>query len=200
MVVDIQNDPMRIHQFMQESGAVNYNILLQDGDHDRLPPGKPDVQATDVGNWLWELFQYYSAEPQTFRLKFFDDIALSLVKKNRGIQSPPVTYSLCTVTVDTDGELKQADTFRINEDGADQLEERNILDSSLHELADSPANRAYLNVIENLALQCLNCSYLGACGGGYPQHRYKAGDYMQPSVYCADYLHLFERMEAALCH
>lgn len=199
MVVDILNDPSRTHQFMLDSGARNYNILLQDGDHDHLPHGKTDVQSTDVGRWLWELFKLYSAGPQTFRLKFFDDIALSILKKNRGIKTPAATYSLCTITIDTDGELKQSDTFRINGNGADRLERWNIIDSSLHELADSPANRAYLQVTEELGSQCLGCRYLDVCGGGYSQHRSNAGNYMQPSVYCADYLHLFERMEVALC-
>lgn len=200
MVVDIRNDPARIHKFMLETGASNYNIILQDGDYDHLPPGKTNVHGADVGRWLWCLFKLYSSGPQVFRLKFFDDIALSLLKLNRGLKTPNATYSLCTITVDTNGELKQADTFRINRDGADQLGGSNIISTSLYELANSSANKAYLLDTEELGQQCLHCKYLDACGGGYSQHRYKAGSYANPSVYCSDYMYLYKKMEVALCH
>lgn len=199
MVVDIQSDPIRIHQFMRVTGAKQYNILLQDGDHDHLPPGKHDRHATDVGQWLWQLFQLYAAGPQDFNLKFFDDIALALVKRARGIQVPISTYSLCTMTVDTNGEVKQADTFRVNGDGADRLGGENIVESPLHDLANSPVNQANVEVTETLSPQCLDCRYLDVCGGGFPSHRSKGGDYRHPSIYCDDYVYLFERIEHALC-
>jgi len=200
MVVDIRNDPVRIHQFMIASGARHYNILLQDGDHDHLPSGKSDRGAMDVGHWLWKLFRIYAAGPQEFRIKFFDDISLSLLKRARGIQTPTSTYSLCTMTVDTDGEVKQADTFRVNRDGADRLAGENIVESKLHDLANSPANQASLKSTEELSPECIACRYLDACGGGFPSHRSKGGSFRHPSIYCADYLYLFEHMERALCH
>lgn len=200
MVVDIRNDPARIYQFMLASGARHYNILLQDGDHDHLPSGKPDKGAVDVGHWLWKLFRLYVAGPQKFRIKLFDDISLSLLKKARGIQAPSSTYSLCTMTIDTDGEVKQADTFRINRDGADRLAGENIVESALHELANSPANRASVKSTEELSAQCTACCYLDACGGGFPSHRAMGGSFRNPSIYCADYLYLFEHIERALCH
>ena len=200
MVIDIQNDPARIYQFMLEAGAGSYNILLEDGDYDHLPLSKRDTSETNVGRWLCSLFNLYSSGSQNFRIKFFDDIALSLLKKVRGAKVPPATYSLCTITIDTNGEIKQADTFRINSNGADRLTGRNIVESSLFEVANSPSNRASLEEVEDLATRCIECSYLDSCGGGFPPHRAKKGNFRNPSIYCADYMHLFERIENALCH
>lgn len=200
MVVDIKNDPVRIYEFMQAEGAKHYNIILQDGDCDRMPSGKADLVSIDVGKWLWELFKQYSSGPQNFRIKFFDDIALSLLKKLRSIKSPASTYSVCTMTVDTNGEIKQSDTFRINGDGADRIGTLNIQDTSLIAVAESAANRTYFELTQTLSAQCESCVYLDACGGGYPQHRFRGNSYRNPSVYCADYMHLYKNMERVLCH
>lgn len=199
MVVDIRNDPHRIYQFMVASGAKSYNILLQDGDHDHLPPGKSFPEETTVGSWLWDLFKIYSAGPQKFRIKFFDDLSLSLLKKARGIQTPRSTFSLCTVTIDTNGEIKQADTFRINSNGADTLTGQNILTSTIRENLESPSNKASVDAMEDLCEKCQSCTYLNVCGGGFPSHRSKGYDLKNPSIYCADYLYLFERVEKLIC-
>jgi len=200
MVADIRNDPVRIYQFMLDTGAKSYNILLQDGDHDHLPPGKSNIEDTEVGNWLWRLFKLYCAGKQQFRLKFFDDISVSLLKKARGIKSPASTYSLCTITIDTDGEIKQADTFRINRNSADRLTGSNILDSSLLNIANSSSNKKSLHKSERLSKRCVDCCYLDVCGGGFPSHRAKGSEMQHPSIYCSDYIYLFERIEATLCH
>lgn len=78
MVVDIKNDPRRIHEFMATTGARSYNIILQDGDHVSLPAGKAAKDSIEVGVWLWDLFKRYSSGPQGFRIKFFDEIAVLL--------------------------------------------------------------------------------------------------------------------------
>lgn len=199
MVVDIRNDPARTYQFMLDAGARSYNTLLQDGDYDHLPPGKSDIRAIEVGHWLWELFRLYSSGNQNFRIQFFDDISVGLLKMARGIKVPPVTFSLCTITVDTDGEIKQADTFRINADGGDKIGGKNIVESSLFEVANSPQNLASLNELESLSPVCLSCEYLDVCGGGFPSHRASEGDFNNPSIYCSDYIYLFKKIERALC-
>lgn len=199
MVVDIKNDPRRIHEFMATAGTSSYNIILQDGDHLSLPAGKAAVESNDVGAWLWELFTRYSSGPQRFRIKFFDDIAVALLKKNRAIRGPYATYAVCTMTVDTDGEIKQSDTFRVNGDGADRVGALNVMQVALTDVTNSVAHREHLARIQALPVTCTNCAYLDTCGGGYPQHRFGENGYDNPSVYCSDYMFLFGRMEGAIC-
>lgn len=199
IVVDPDNDPARIYEFMRATGARRYNVLLRDGDYDHPPPGKQDHDSTSVGEWLWELFCLYASGPQDIRITFFDDVAGSLLKRARGLRGPAATYSLCTLTVDTNGEVKQADTFRINGQGADNLIGQSILNAQLLELANSTANREIVEATETLCERCMACKFLDTCGGGYPSHRARRRNFMRPSIYCSDYLHLFERMEQALC-
>ena len=198
-MVDIRNDPARTYQFMLDSGAQSYNILLQDGDYDHLPAGKSDACAVEVGQWLWEFFRLYSTGNQSFRIKFFDDISVGLLKKTRGIKTPSATFSHCTITVDTNGEVKQADTFRINADGGDKIGGSNILNSSLYEIANSPDNLASISEVESLSAVCMSCEYLDVCGGGFPPHRSREGEIKNPSIYCSDYIYLFDKIEGALC-
>lgn len=199
MVIDVRNDPARIFDFMCTAGASHYNILLQDGDYDHLPAGKAGPDSHELGEWLFELFRLYASGTQKFRIKFFDDIALSIVKDLRGIRSPPANYMLCTMTVDTNGEIKHNDTYRINSDGADSLAGQDIRSMSLHRAANSELNRDQLASVSRLPTKCVACKFLNSCGGGFPSHRFRQGAFDQPSVYCHDYLYLFERMESALC-
>lgn len=200
MVVDVRNEPNRIYEFMRSTGSKSYNVLLQDGDYDHLPAGKASLGSTEAGDWLWHLFSLYASGPQHFRIKHFDDLAVSLLMKGRGLQKPTATYAHCTITVDTDGEIKQADTYRINAEGADRLGGLNILSDSIFDAANSSANRRAVRNAHELASKCISCEYIDACGGGYPTHRWKSGELCHPSIYCSDYMTLFRAMESVLCH
>jgi uncharacterized protein len=200
IVIDVRNDPNRIYQFMLEAGAGHYNILLQDGDYDNPPSAISALEDRSVGAWLWTLFKLYAEGNQVFRIKFFDDISVSLLKRARAIKTPESTFSLCTLTIDTDGEIKHSDTFRINRDGADKLVGQYITKATIQENLGLKENIRNILEMELLCKQCLDCPYLDVCGGGYPSHRSKNGNLRNPSVYCGDYLYLFERMGSTLCH
>jgi uncharacterized protein len=199
MVVDIKNSPERTYQFMVETGAYSYNILLQDGDYNHLPPGKATIADVEVGHWLWKLFKLYSGGKQQFRIKFFDDVAVDILKKDRGVQIPLSTFSHCTMTIDTNGEIKKSDTFRININGGDKIGGENILESSLLQTANSDINIDAIQESEILSDTCMSCSYLNTCGGGYPPHRSNNGNLRNPSIYCSDYIYLFNQIENVLC-
>lgn len=199
MVVDFENDPARIFEFIQQSGVEEINLILPDGDHNTLPPGTLDTSNITPGEWLWSLFKLYSTGAGNPRIRFFDDIVRMIIKKNRKIKIPPASYSICTLTVDTDGTIKQSDTFRINNNGADYIGGHNIVNVSIVDIANSIENIEYLRKVETLCEKCMACNYLDVCGGGYPSHRMKGDSFLNPSVYCKDYLYLFGKIEAAIC-
>ena len=199
VVVDPRSEPKRLIDFMSMSGVSQFNLILPDGDFDTLPYCKARVDSVETGEWLWRLFVLYASSRQSFRIEFFDDIARRLLLKSRGRSVPPATFSTCTLTVDTNGEIKQSDTFRINSDRADRLGDYFVHTDDLLAVANGPVNRRYLQRFETLPDVCNHCAFLDTCGGGYPSHRVRAGQFSNPSIYCADYLHLFERMEDALC-
>ncbi len=199
VVVDPLTDPLRLLRFMAHAGASHYNLILTDGDFDSLPSSKAQIGSVETGEWLWRLFCAYASTDHGFRIEFFDDIARRLVLKKRGVTIPRATFSTCTLTVDTNGEVKQSDTFRINGDGADGLGGFNVATSALVDVANSEENRRYLQKFETLPTTCRECHYLDVCGGGYPSHRLRQGSWNNPSIYCTDYKHVLTRMEDVLC-
>lgn len=176
----------------------SFNIILPDGDYNNLPD-KKSLDSTDTGEWLWKLFKKYATTSNKFRIKFFDDIAKGLLKNKTKITTPSSTFSICTMTVDTNGEIKQSDTFRINGDGADIIGVFNIKANSLVDVVNSEENIKYLRNVELLPAICLSCCYLNVCGGGYPSHRLNGTNFNNPSIYCNDYKYLFRKMELAIC-
>lgn len=199
VVVDTRNSPESIIEFMKACGAPSYNLLLLDGDYDTLPANKNDVLSTETGQWLWQLFLLYATTGHSFKIKFFDDISIAILKQVRKIKTPKPTYSLCTMTVDTNGEIKQIDTLRSNFGNKDHLCGQNILDTELGTAANSAENVSALIETEKLCNKCLDCESLDVCGGGYPPHRASNGNYLNPSIYCSDYLHLFARIRKKIC-
>ncbi len=199
LVIDINNNPERIFDFMESCQISSFNIILPDGDYNTLPENKKIFDSTEVGEWLWVLFKKYGMSSNQFRIKFFDDIAKGILEKRSEIVQPPSTFSSCTLTVDTNGDIKQSDIFRINGDGADSIGAFNVKKSSLVDVANSKENIQYMESIEPLPPVCLDCKYLNICGGGYPNHRLNGNSFSNPSIYCKDYKYLFEKIELALC-
>ncbi len=199
LVIDFANDPEEIFEYMQSCGVEDVNLILPDGDYNSLPFDSCFNKGL-TKEWLWSLFKLYASSENNIKVRFFDDITRMLVKKNRGLKSPPSTYSLCTLTVDTDGTIKQSDTFRINDARADFIGDENIASSSIVGVANSLQNIDYLRRVETLSDECKRCEYLDVCGGGYPSHRLRGNSYKNPSIYCSDYKYLFKNIESAVCN
>ena len=85
LVIDINNSPERIYEFMETCNVANFNIILLDGDYNSLPLSKKSFNSTEVGEWLWKLFKQYATNSSKFRIKFFEDIAKNLLKNKSQI-------------------------------------------------------------------------------------------------------------------
>lgn len=199
LVIDVKNNPEKIYSFMRFFEVRQFNIILPDGDYNTLPNNKKSKESIEMGQWLWELFKLYATSESKFQIKFFDDIAKGILRNKTHKKIHNSTFSLCTMTIDTDGSIKQSDTFRINGDRADNIGDFNILKDSLIDVMNSEENVNYMKNIEILPSTCLECNYLNICGGGYPSHRLKKESFINPSIYCSDYKYLFKKMEAAIC-
>lgn len=199
MVVDVENSPASVYSFMTWANARSYNLLLQDGDHLRLPTGKASTTSSEAGEWLVDLYGRYVSDCPPFRIKLFDDVSASIVSLHRGLRRAASRRTACTMTIDTNGEIKQVDTLRINPDQADVLDGSTIHDTEIRDALYSPGNVRRLEVEADLSDECRSCRFVGACGGGYIQHRLNENGYRNPSVFCRDYLYLYEAIEAILC-
>lgn len=198
LVLDPATEPRRAFEFMVWSGAASYDLLLRDGDHDALPPGKQTVESTEAGTWLVKLFGIYATANPRFGIRILDEAAQSILTRIDGLDIGSAQQRRCVLTVDTNGEIKQVDTLRINDTKFDRLTGESIGARGIEATVRSPENTRVVEEQASLSAACQRCSYLDCCGGGYLQHRFGAGHFRNPSIYCADYLHLFSRLDRAL--
>lgn len=198
LVADIATRPERAYQFIVQTGVKRANIILRDGDHNTYPPYKSREDSTEAGEWLWEFFKLYASQRYGPAIRFFDTVACGILAVKRNAVQPAHRRPRCILTVDTDGTVKQTDTFRVNGHRADYIGDSSIFQSALAQIANSPWNREFVAKVDDLAQKCRACRYLPVCGGGWPMHRMKGQSLRNPSIYCSDYLYLFERVDAAL--
>ena len=75
----------------------------------------------------------------------------------------------------------------------------NIEKHSLDKVIRHPKIQQRLIGLNALSEKCLECRHRLTCGGGYFPHRYsKKNGFKNPSVYCEDYLMLFDHITSRL--
>ena len=180
--------PERVYRFLKKIRTPSMDFLLQDGNHDRLPPGKACFDSTEYGVWLIGLFDSYLADPTPVPVRVFDDmikLCLGGMSRKEGLGEEQHGILI----IETDGEIRKNDTLRASFDGADRFSARwNVADTSLADVLASPEYIAYTGMQPPTCAQCRRCSLLSVCGGGMPLYRWdSARGYDNPSVYCRDH-------------
>ncbi len=180
--------PERVYRFLKKVRTPSMDFLLQDGNHDRLPPGKASFDSTEYGVWLIGLLDSYLADPVPVPVRIFDDmIMLCLGGMNRKEGQGKEQHGI--LIIETDGEIRKNDTLRASFEGADRFSVRwNVADTSLADVLASPEYVAYTGMQSVTCTECRGCSLLSVCGGGMPLYRWSATrGYDNPSVYCRDH-------------
>ena len=99
-------NPRIVYRFLKALGTPSMDFLLQDGNHDRLPPGKARFDTTEYGQWLSRLLDLYLADPSPVPIRVFDDIVKLCLggtsqKEGRGNDR----YGI--LVVETNGEIRK---------------------------------------------------------------------------------------------
>jgi uncharacterized protein len=104
------------------------------------------------------------------------------------------------VIVDTDGTIMKNDTLKSTYNGADKFDQPlNIKAASLLDFLASEEFDEYRKMQRPTNSKCLNCPELHVCGGGMILNRWsKENGFDNPSVYCADQLHLVRAIRKTL--
>ena len=180
-------DPALVYEFLKTLGAPSMDFLLQDGNHDRLPPGKARFGSTEYGRWLIGLLDLYLADPSPVPIRVFDDVLKLCVggtsrKEGRGEDQHGI------LIIETDGEIRKNDTLRASGEGADRFDKKwNITTTPLSTVLSSQEYITYLRMQVPESRDCRRCSLLSVCGGGMPLYRWSAErGYDNPSIYCHD--------------
>ena len=67
-------NPRTVYEFLKALGTPSMDFLLQDGNHDRLPPGKAGFATTEYGRWMSTLLDLYLTDPCPVPIRIFDDL------------------------------------------------------------------------------------------------------------------------------
>ena len=199
-VVQPAVDPTLVYAFLKALGAPSMDFLLQDGNHDRLPPGKAQFTSTEYGQWLIGLLDLYLADPSPVPIRVVDDmIKLCLGGTSRKEGQGKDQHGI--LIVETNGEIRKNDTLRASFEGADRFGSRwNVTTTSLSSVLSSREYITYTGMQAPRSSHCRNCNLLAICGGGMPLYRWSADrGYDNPSVYCHDHA-VFIRHAIARLH
>jgi uncharacterized protein len=190
--VDPTTDPVATYEELLRYRPPLIDLLLPHANWSEPPQFADGLHP--LADWLIAVFdRWYDAPRQETRIRLFEDIiALSLGGAGRSEQiglSP-----VAVVVVETDGAIEQVDSLKSTYPGA--------CDTGLNVRTD-PFDAALLHpgvVARQIGLRalsetCRRCPIHKICGGGHYVHRFKAGDgFRNPSVYCADILHLVQHV------
>ena len=198
-VIQPAADPEIVYEFLKRLGTPGMDFLLQDGNHDRLPPGKSRFDSTEYGEWLIALFDAYLADPSPVPIRVFDD-TIKLCLGGMARKEGQGNHSHGILIVETNGEIRKNDTLRASFEGADRFDGRwNVIATSLAEVLSSPEFRTYAGMQLPTCARCRDCELLSVCGGGMPLYRWSTvRGYDNPSVYCHDHAIFIRHVVARL--
>ena len=195
-VVDPSSDPSSVYASLKGTGAPSIDLLVRDGNHTTLPPGKATAASTEFGSWMSQALDIYLSDPAPPRVRIFDDM-LRLIMGGESSKEGVGNIDYGILVIDTDGSINKNDTLKAAHKAADRFDRGswNVLTDSLIDVVQSPTYLDYYRQQRPTATQCRTCSELHVCGGGMVAHRCSADrEFDNPSIFCADQLLLISRM------
>lgn len=196
-VVDLENDPVQVHDYLTALGPPVIDFNLPHATHD-APPRRTQPDQPEYGRWLSQVYDaWIGAESYTHSVRMLEDIvALSLGAKTSveslGLASPGI------VVIESDGTIENVDTLKTAASGATWLG-LNVFNHSFDQAASQPTIQERQAGAVALADECQRCPLLSICGGGYLPHRHSTDrGYRNPSVYCQDLEYLIRHIQDTL--
>jgi uncharacterized protein len=198
-VIDPLSNPLEVYDFFKGLQAPSVDFLYKDGNHTKLPLNKSSVFSVEYGSWMVELLEIYINDSNPIKVRVLDDMIKSLMggvvtKEGMGLTD----FSI--VIIDTDGTIMKNDTLKSTYNGADKFDQPlNIKDTNLIDFLCSDEFNEYKRMQRPSNSKCLSCPELHVCGGGMILNRWsKENNFDNPSVYCADQLHLIKAIRKTL--
>lgn len=184
-VVDASVAPDTLLSFFAGHGVPKVDFLLPDSHHDRLPPGR-DADPALYERWMTDAFDMWLDRYPELPVRTFE----ALLDVAAGLPSGTDAFGFGDVSllsVETDGTWHDLDVFKVAGEGATRLV-GSVLDTSIEQLASSTAIAAHRRLLTKSGLceQCQVCEVVDVCGGGSVPHRFRAGSFDNPTVYCRE--------------
>ncbi|HBD1752264.1 TPA: radical SAM protein [Escherichia coli] len=176
------------YHYLKSINSPSIDFLFQDGNYDRMPYGKKDLQTTEYGEWLAKVFELYMEDSNPVPIKILDDI-LKIYLGGSPIKEGKGNNAFGILIIESDGEIRKNDTLRASFEGVDFFKGRpSVHNTSLMDVVESEEYIIYTKSSSPLSAECQLCEYKDVCGGGMPLYRWsKTKGFDNPSIYCADH-------------
>ncbi|MEV0157521.1 FxsB family cyclophane-forming radical SAM/SPASM peptide maturase [Micromonospora sp. NPDC050686] len=195
-VVDLAADPRDTYEALLAYRPPVVDFLLPHANWE-TPPARADGDATGYGRWLAQVFDaWYDAPVRRTRVRLFEELINLLLGGDSRTESLGLS-PVAAVVVNTDGGYEQVDTLRSSYPGAVDTD-LTVFAHSFDEVLRHPAVAARQAGVSALAAGCRACPVHRVCGGGNYPHRYRAGSFANPSVYCQDLRLLIDHVAGRL--
>jgi uncharacterized protein len=185
-VLNLNNEPGDVYNYLISLGLRKFDILLPDHHHD-FPPPRPvgTIGQIAYGLWLSKLFDLWLSGDHDVQIRFFEEL-ISLIVGGESLLEAIGAKPVDLVVIEADGEIESVDTLKIVGRPATNLG-LNVASNSFDEALQHPAIYSRMLGHEALCKTCRACPELKNCGGGYLPHRYsRMNGFQNPSVYCSD--------------
>jgi uncharacterized protein len=198
-VINPEFDGLEVYDYFRSLGLTWISFLFPDVTHDSRERLYGRFGRTPVADYLIPIFDsWFSEDDPSVHIRLFWDILRQMLggkSRSDAFGNGPLGY----VVIETDGAIQPVDTLRACEDG--MIESGlNLSRNGFDDLHLGPPLLHKL-VAEGLPLcaTCRACPDLGACGGGYPTHRYsRLNRFDNPSAWCEDIRKLVGHMRSRI--
>jgi uncharacterized protein len=196
--VDLANPAAEVYHDLLAFRPPRLDFLLPHGTWDSPPPGRvTGSESTPYADWLLEAFDlWYAAKPPPVRIRLFESL-LSLLLGGPSYTEMLGLHPIDLVTIETDGSIEQGDILKIVGQGA-AATGLHIATHDFDAVLESPGIRARRLGLAALGAQCQRCELVSVCGGGHYAHRFGAGGFDHPSVYCLDLFKLIRTVRGRI--
>jgi uncharacterized protein len=177
--IDLANDPVRVYEALLPFAPPAVDFLLPNANWSSPPPA--GLGPTPYADWLTAVFDRWYSGGET-QVRGFAEIINVLLGGRSSVEGFG-TSAPATVVIETDGAIEVSDMLTSAFEGA-AATGLLIGSSSLDDALRAPGVIAQQST--RLSEACEACDLREVCGGGVYAHRYRAGSFLNPSVYCAD--------------
>lgn len=194
VVIDVRNPPRDVLAAIEHLGVGSANLLLPDSNYESAPY-RPGDDPISYGKWLAEFFDIWMERYPHIEIPYFEEI-MNLMMGGVSESEEIAALSVDFIVIDTNGDIEAVDTLKMVGRAATSLG-LNVATHRFDDALEHPAIYSRMSGFHALCSTCRDCRFLSNCGGGYLPHRYSAANgFVNPSVYCNDLKHLFDRIRA----
>lgn len=184
-VIDASVRPSTLLRYFADKDVPKLDFLLPDSHHLRPPPGRDAVPEL-YERWLIEAFNVWLDDHPELPLRTFE----ALLDALSGLPSGTDAFGLgdvSLISLETDGTWHDLDVLKVAGDGATRLV-GSVADTSVEQVASSVQLAAHRRLLtkSGLSAACRACELVDICGGGSVPHRFGAGGFDNPTVYCGE--------------